>query len=288
MQLRTVSILGVGLLGGSIGLAIKQRINSCRVFGYGHRSATLDSAMRRGAIDTAFDDPAGAVRGADLVILCTPVGVFPDMLRSIAPAVGDALLTDVGSTKRTVARLAAEMLPNPGRFVGSHPMAGSEKRGIEFARADLCDGALCIVTPGETTHPQTTTDIEAFWNILGMRTLRLSPAEHDRRVAQISHLPHALAAILVAAAEEAALPLAGKGFSDTTRVAGGDGGLWRDILIDNRDNMVELIGRLKAELSRFEALLEPAKAEELRRFLDDAASRRSRLPSGQIGKNQVD
>lgn len=277
MQLRTVSILGVGLLGGSIGLAIKQRLNSCRVIGYGHKKQTLDAALRRGAIDQAFDDPAQAVLGADLVILCTPVGVFPDILRAIAPAVGDALLTDVGSTKRTVVELSTKLLPHPGRFVGSHPMAGSEKRGIEFARADLCEGATCIVTPTDGTDPKATAYIEALWKKLGMNTLRMSPADHDRRVAQISHLPHALAAILVASADDDALDLAGKGFRDVTRIAGGDGALWRDILIDNRDNMRECIARLKAELDKFEGLLEPDQGEALRAFLDEAGTRRSQL-----------
>jgi prephenate dehydrogenase len=282
MQLRTVSILGVGLLGGSIGLAIKQRINSCRVVGYGHKRETLNSALRRGAIDEAFDDPASAVRGADLVILCTPVGVFPDMLGAIAPAIGDALLTDVGSTKRTVVALAEKLLPIQGRFVGSHPMAGSEKRGIEFARADLCNGATCIVTPTDRSDPQAAADIESFWKMLGMRTIRVSPADHDRRMAQISHLPHALAAILVAAADDEALQLAGKGFLDVTRIAAGDGALWRDILVDNRDNMRECISRLKTELDKLGALLEPGSGEELRAFLDEAGGRRGRL----IGENE--
>jgi len=282
MQLRTVSILGVGLLGGSIGLAIKQQISSCRVNGYGHKRETLNSAVRRGAIDQAFDDPADAVGGADLVILCTPVGVFPDILRGIAPAVGNALLTDVGSTKRTVVALAEKLLPSPGRFVGSHPMAGSEKRGIEFARADLCNGATCIVTPTDRTDPQAAADIESFWKMLGMRTIRLSPADHDARMAQISHLPHALAAILVAAADNDALQVAGKGFLDVTRIAAGDGALWRDILIDNRDNMRECISRLKSELDKLGDLLEPSRGEELRVVLDEAGRRRSRL----IGENE--
>jgi prephenate dehydrogenase len=199
------------------------------------------------------------------------------ILRAIAPAVGDALLTDVGSTKRTVVELSTKLLPHPGRFVGSHPMAGSEKRGIEFARADLCEGATCIVTPTDGTDPKATAYIEALWKKLGMNTLRMSPADHDRRVAQISHLPHALAAILVASADDDALDLAGKGFRDVTRIAGGDGALWRDILIDNRDNMRECIARLKAELDKFEGLLEPDQGEALRAFLDEAGTRRSQL-----------
>jgi prephenate dehydrogenase len=280
MQLRTVSILGVGLLGGSIGLAVKERISGCRVVGYGHRQSSLDEAVRRGAIDQGCSDPALAVQGADLVILCTPVGVFADMLRGIRPAVGRALITDVGSTKRSVAKLAGEILSDPSRFVGSHPMDGSEKRGIQFGRADLCDGALCLVTPTERTDPAAVSDVEAFWQVLGMRTLRLSPADHDRRVAQISHLPHALAAVIVGSPEPESLELAGRGFLDLTRIAAGDGALWRDILIDNRDNMRECIDQIVADLGRFAELLDPEKGEELRKFLDAAADRRAGIGLG--------
>jgi prephenate dehydrogenase len=277
MQLRTVSILGVGLLGGSIGLAVKERINHCRVIGYGHRQSTLDEAIHKGAIDEGYSDPARAVQGADLVILCTPVGVFGDILRKIKPFVGHALITDVGSTKRSVVKLAEAILADPSRFVGSHPMAGSEKRGVEFARANLCDRAMCLVTPTDRTDPAALTEVEAFWKVLGMRTSRLSPADHDRRVAQISHLPHALASIIVGATDSESLELAGRGFLDLTRIAGGDGSLWRDILVDNRDNMRDSITRMIAELRRFSDLLEPTKGEELREFLDRAAERRGQL-----------
>lgn len=287
MEPRTVSILGVGLLGGSIGLAIKRRLNSCRVIGYGHKSATLDSALRSGAIDEAYDDPGRAVRGADLVVLSTPVGVFGPILRAIAPFVSDAMVTDVGSTKRSVVKLAEEILPRPGRFVGSHPMAGSEKRGVEFARADLCDNALCMLTPTDRTDPAALSAVEAFWKILGMHTLRLSPADHDSRVAQISHLPHALAAIVVQSAAPDSLELAGKGFLDMTRIAGGDGALWRDILIDNRDNMQACLAQITSELQKFAALLAPEKGEELRQFLDRAAQRRGGMGSKEMRNSAV-
>ena len=153
-------------------------------------------------------------------------------------------------------------------------MAGSEKRGVRFARADLCDHALCMVTPTDRTDPAALSDVEAFWKILGMRTRRLSPEDHDRRVAQISHLPHALAAILVQEVDEESLEVAGRGFLDLTRIAGGDGSLWRDILIDNRENVRECIAGVTAELERFAAMLEPEKGEELRQFLDRAAAKR--------------
>jgi prephenate dehydrogenase len=280
MQPRHVSILGVGLLGGSIGLAVKQRIKSCLVTGYGHRRPTLEAALQSGAIDQAYDDPAQAVRGADLVILCTPVGVFAEMLQKIAGEVAfDAIVTDVGSTKRSVVQLAGQILHHPARFVGSHPMAGSEKRGVEFARSDLFDNALCILTPTAQTALGALASVESFWQTLAMRTLHLSPDEHDRCVAQISHLPHALAALLVAGTSDEAIGLAGKGFLDFTRIAGGDGALWRDILIDNRDNVRAAVARLQDQLRIFGDLLEPQKQEALREFLDAAAKRRQGIAS---------
>src|SRR3954470_6150228 len=151
-----ISVLGVGLLGGSIGLALKALDigRRTRVIGYAHRPATLQAALSRGAVDDATDDAARAVADAELVILCTPVGMFGEMLRRIAPALhAGAIVTDVGSTKRSVVQLADELLPPPlrPRFVGSHPMAGSEKRGVEHARPDLFRDAMCILTPTDRT-----------------------------------------------------------------------------------------------------------------------------------------
>jgi prephenate dehydrogenase len=278
MQPRRLSILGVGLLGGSIGLAVKQTLNGCAVAGYGHRPASLRAARQMGAIDESYDDPAAAVRGADLVILCTPVGAFPDMLHRIGPALPPgAVVTDGGSTKATVVAAARHRLPHTAHFVGSHPMAGSEKRGVEFARADLMRGAACIVTPDEATDPAALEKVESFWRLLGMRTTRTSPGEHDRRLADVSHLPHAVAAALVAMQDEASFELAGKGFADTTRIAAGDGGLWRDILLDNRGNVLDGIERFQAQLNRLASALRANDGPAVKAWLDAAARRRERL-----------
>ena len=234
-----------------------------------------------GAIDEMYDDPAAAVRNADLVILCTPVGAFPEVLRAIGPALtSGALVTDVGSTKASVVEVARKLLPSHAKFVGSHPMAGSEKRGVEFARADLMGGALCITTPNESTDAGALESVESFWKLLGMRTTRLSPVEHDRRLADVSHLPHAVAAALVAIQSDGALDLAGKGFADTTRIAAGDGGLWRDILLDNRDHVIAGIERLSGELARLAARLRADDAQGVKEWLDAAAARRDELSSG--------
>jgi prephenate dehydrogenase len=279
MQPTRLSILGVGLLGGSIGLAVKAAGIPCQVVGYGHRRESLDRALEVGAIDESAISSNAAVKDADLVILCTPVGLFEKLLAEIAADIPDrAIVTDVGSTKRTVGELASRILARPAQFVGSHPMAGSEKRGVEFARADLFQGARCIVTPTPgSSSDEVAGQVEQFWQKLGMTTTRMSPAEHDRLICDVSHLPHAVAAALIAMQSDAALPLAGKGFLDTTRIAGGDGALWRDILHDNADNLADSLARFRARLDELEKLLAPDQRDALAKWLDDAAARRAKL-----------
>jgi prephenate dehydrogenase len=278
MQPGRLSILGVGLLGGSIGLAVKQAVKSCKVIGYGHRRHSLDVALHMGAVDEVYDGPAESVRGADLVILCTPVGVLPQMLEAIGPVLKPgAVVTDVGSTKASVVSAAKDLLPKTAHFIGSHPMAGSEKRGVEFARSDLTEDALCIVTPDESSDPTALSTVESFWRLIGMRTSRLSPAEHDRRLADVSHLPHAVAAALVSMQDPASFEFAGKGFTDATRIAAGDGGLWRDILIDNRENVLTSLDRLRGQLDALATRLRDNDPEGLKNWLDAAATKRGAL-----------
>ena len=259
-------------------MAVKSVVNGCEIVGYGHRKETLERAVKVGAIDRATGDLSSAVSDADLVILCTPVGLFSEMLSGISDFLRPgAIMTDVGSTKASVAAAAIKILPSSVEFVGSHPMAGSEKRGVEFARADLFRNALCIVTPDKRTSTSAVEDVEGFWRLLGMHTCRMTPADHDRALAEVSHLPHALAAALVTMQSPEAMALAGKGFLDTTRIAGGDGGLWRDIVLDNAINLRSAMAKLRGQLDALEKLMEPANAEELRAWLDAAAAKRQAL-----------
>lgn len=277
MHPKRISILGVGLLGGSLGLAAKSAAGDCEIVGWGHRQSSLDSALEMGAIDRAAD-LAGAVCGAEVVVLCTPVGLFAKLMREIAPLIAPrTIVTDVGSTKRSVVRLGEELLGSEVAFVGSHPMAGSDKRGVEYARADLFQNAVCITTPTARTSPEALAKVEAMWKLVGMRVTRLGPEDHDRLLADISHLPHAVAAALVAMQEEQALGLCGKGFLDTTRIAGGDGALWRDIFLDNRDNVRDSIRRLRGRLDELDSLLDEGKGAELAAWLDAIACRRAEL-----------
>jgi prephenate dehydrogenase len=266
------------LLGGSIGLAVRSVLPDCEIVGFGHRRESLERAIEIGAIDRFAMDAGASVAGSDLVILCTPVGLFGEILGKISPSLSaGALVTDVGSTKRSVVRLAESRLPEGAQFVGSHPIAGSEKRGVEFSRADLFHGQLCIVTPTGKTDPGALDRMEGVWRLLGMRTARLSPEEHDRILADVSHLPHLVAAALVAMQDDAGLDFCGKGFLDTTRIAGGDGGLWRDIFLDNTDSLKAGLRRLRDEISKVEKMLDGKSGDALSDWLNAAADRRTKL-----------
>src|SRR4051812_11082219 len=222
MPLRRLSILGVGLMGGSVGLAVRKHLNSCHVVGYGHHVDTLEGAIRIGAIHEATTDAATAVRDADLILLATPARQLAPLLASISQHLKqNSVITDVGSVKRPIVAFAEKTLPEAlrGRFVGSHPMAGSEKAGVAHAQAELLYGALCILTPTPQTDPESLDLVEQFWQALGMRTRRMSPETHARAVAQASHLPHLLSVALLAAQSDLSCNVAGKGLIDMTRLA---------------------------------------------------------------------
>jgi prephenate dehydrogenase len=275
---RQLTILGVGLLGGSIGLAVRAKEPACKIVGWGHRISNLHKAQKIGAIDFAELDAAKAVDGSDLVILGTPVGAFEPVLRQIAPALSPGcVVTDVGSTKRSIVKAARKILPKGAFFVGSHPIAGSEKRGIDYARTDLFRHALCIVTPTKYTDQAALRTAESFWKMLEMRVVRLSPEAHDRHLADVSHLPHLLAAAMVAMQKDSAIEFCGQGFLDATRIAGGDAGLWRDILLDNADNLRAGMKRFNKELDRVIKMLRRNDRKSLEDWLAKASARREEI-----------
>jgi len=274
-EFRHITIIGVGLLGGSAGLAIKAWDPSIRIAGVGRRQSSLEKALRIGAVDTIHLEAAEPARQTDLVILATPVGAFEKHLRVIAPVLRrGALVTDVGSTKSRVVRTAERILGKGGPFVGSHPMAGSEQKGPEAARADLFTGATCIVTPTASTPPSRTGRIEKFWRVLGMQTVRMSPAAHDRAVARVSHLPHAVAALLMMLPDRADLAVSATGFRDATRLAGGDPEMWRDIFLTNRRAILSAIDAFDESLMQLRDLLELGDGPGIETFLAAAKKRR--------------
>ncbi len=285
----SVAIIGVGLLGGSLGLAIKACDCEVRIVGIGHRRASLDEALEIGAIDAASLDAAEGVRGAELVVLCTPVGLFAELLRRIEPSLDEgAIVTDVGSTKATVVRDAERILGKHKNFVGSHPIAGSERRGVGFARADLFAGKTCILTPTARTRGDVRRRVGKFWQDVGMRTVELSPAAHDRALARVSHLPHAVAALLVNVPTADELDLAGSGFIDTTRIAGGDPIMWRDICLDNRARLLEALDAMGAQLDAFRTLLEAADGAGLRRLFARSQKRRAAMLERRLDERRIE
>jgi len=280
---RRVAIIGVGLLGGSAGLAIKAWRPGTVIAGAGRRRSSLDTAMATGAIDSAHLDATEAAKGADLVILATPVGAFEGHLAAIARVIqDDAVVTDVGSTKAEVVAMAEKILGSDGPFVGSHPMAGSERKGPAFARGDLFEGATCVITPTTSTRDDLVKRVEGLWQAIGMRTVRMAPDAHDRATARVSHLPHALASILMTLPEPTDLQVAATGFRDATRLAGGDPEMWRDIFLTNKQGVLDALDRLGSSLSKFRSLVETSDAGGIEQFLSEAKARRDNTISKEI------
>ena len=255
-----VAIIGVGLIGGSIGLALRQRGLAEEVVGVGRRTASLQKAAEFGTIDRGTTNLAEGVAGADLAIVATPVGRIVDAVRSVAQAAPRAAITDAGSTKAEICRAlraAGEANPDsaavaPGRFVGSHPLAGDHRAGPEYARGDLFDGRTVVITPQDDTPPGLVERFQEFWQSLGAEVVLLSPEEHDRALAATSHLPHLVAAALAAATPEEWLRLAATGWGDATRIAAGDAELWTQIFGQNRAGVIDALRRFEHKLQSLE------------------------------------
>ncbi len=276
----TVAIVGVGMIGGSIGLALRKRKLARRVIGVGRREETLRRAERVGAITEATLRLDEAVKAANVVVIATPVGQIVEKVCCAAEhAPSTALLTDAGSTKATLVRQIERALPTKARFIGSHPLAGSEKTGPESADADLLVGRLVVITPTRRTPAGVAEDAAAFWLALGADVVPMSPAAHDAAVAGSSHLPHLLASVIAQATPEAALPLTASGWRDTTRIAAGDPELWTEILLDNRANVLKSLARFEKTLSGVRAALERGDSAALRRLLASAKRIRDALGS---------
>ena len=276
-----IAIIGVGLLGGSVGLAVKACDSSVRVVGVGRRAESLAVARRIGAIDEGSLDAASAVSSAELVVLATPVGAFESHLRAVAGALRPGtVVTDVGSTKAAVVRCAQRLLVRRRRegvsFVGSHPMAGSQLRGPEHARADLFKDATCILTPTAACRPAAVRAVEDFWRAIGMNTVRMTPVAHDRAVARISHLPQALATLLMGLPTDAQLRVAAGGFASMTRLAGSDPEMWRDIFKTNRTEILSALRDFEGRLDGLIARLEAGDDKAIERWLTKSRDRRAK------------
>ena len=252
MKLHTLVIVGVGLIGGSIGLAARRRGLAERVIGVGRQHASLDAALAVRAIDEGSLDLIGATIRADVAVFCTPVDLIAEQVLEAAPHCRPGtLLTDAGSTKAAIVEAVETKLPDHVHFVGSHPLAGSEKRGPEFADAELFRDRLTLITPTRQTQPQSLEKTSAFWQALGSRVKVMSPNEHDRTLAITSHLPHLAASALAGMLPPEWHELTATGFRDTTRVAAGDPSLWTGIFLQNRAAMLDALESLQARLTHY-------------------------------------
>ena len=287
-DLETVTIIGLGLLGGSLGLAINRAYPHVKRVGFSHRTATRQKALRLGVVDCLCDNLDQAVRQAPLIILATPIGAFENLMKQMAPSLAPAsLVTDVGSTKVVPTQWAKKHLPKHVEYLGSHPIAGSEQRGVEFARADLFDNANCIITPTAANSKQTRAFFLQFWNKLQMKTSSMTPAQHDRLMARISHLPHLLATTLVNCSDAGQLLFAGKGFLDTTRIASGPPAIWRDILMCNAENTESAINRFIKELTRLRTALKKQDDITVTNCLKKAQTTRNNLVAKKLRRKEL-
>lgn len=277
-----ITILGPGLLGASLAMAVRERGLAPRISTWSRRPETRAKCLNQDWCDAVFDTPEEAVAGSDFIVICTPVETIAPLLAQIAPTLNaGALVTDVGSTKSVICREASSALSQTSAtFIGSHPMAGSEQAGMEHAQADLFVNAACILTPLDDARPDAIARLSTFWEALGMNLSTASPEKHDEIVAHISHLPHLLASTLcsqLAGKDDTWRNLAGGGLRDTTRVASGDPALWKQILQQNSDEVLRAIDGFEHELQRLKAALNNKNSHEVTALLQRGKNYRDSL-----------
>jgi prephenate dehydrogenase len=278
---KKVTLAGVGLLGGSLGLALKQRKLADLVVGFVRRKESINECESHGAVDSATLDLHEAISGAELVVLCTPIAKMKSLVKQMRPALAKgAIITDVGSVKASVVDdLEEPVAKMGGKFIGSHPMAGAERMGVAAARGDLFNNAVCVVTPTSKSDKSDIEKVEELWKSVGARTLRMSPDLHDELVSRSSHLPHVLAATLANAVldpkqrkQQAAL--CANGFRDTTRIASGSPEMWRDIALANRENLISALDSFVEDLQELRGLLKSKNEKAITKFFETAKKRR--------------
>jgi prephenate dehydrogenase len=277
-------VAGVGLIGGSLGLAARARGLVGEVVGYGRGEENLRIALARGAVDRYSRSADEAARGADLVVLAVPVRSLGAVTAELLPhAARDAVVIDVGSVKSSVVRLLDRIVQPPAAFVGCHPIAGTEHSGAANAFAELFEGQLCIVTPTAKTAAAAVSRVRTLWEAVGMRVEEMAADEHDRLLALVSHLPHVAAFALVAAIESARvdgrdpLEYSGGGLRDTTRIAASHPEMWRDIFLDNRSEVLRAIDGLESSLAKLREMIDREDASGLEAEIVRIRTARARL-----------
>jgi len=277
-RLETVAIAGVGLIGGSIGLALRKRNLAERIIGIGRRQVSLRIARRVGAVTNTTIDLAKGVAEAELVIVCTPVGrVIEDVRAAALHAPEGTLITDVGSAKQTIVEALDDDLPRGCRFLGGHPLAGSEKTGPSYASADLFEGRVALLTPTRNSRAEDYDLLEELWEALGSVVVKMSAEQHDRALAMTSHLPHLAASALAATVPEEYFRFTGTGMQDTSRLAAGSPKLWLQIIALNRHHVLGALEQYGRKLAALHAAIRDGDEGKLNEFLTTAKRNRDAL-----------
>jgi len=275
---KNIAILGLGLMGASLSLGLKRRGYEGRILAYARREQTRTAALEKGIADAVFSDPAEAVREADIIVLCVPIWTIAKLAEQIIPALKPgSIVTDVGSTKSELLKMVSPLFAkSPAHFVGSHPIAGSEKTGLEAGDPDLYQGRLTIVCPSEGAS-----EISSLWKAVGSEVIEMSPEQHDAMLASTSHLPHMVAAALARSVADGDPPrkadFCGTGFKDTTRVASGSSDMWVDIIDTNRAALEAELARFHEELQGLIKILHDGNGEDIRNWLETAAADRNQI-----------
>jgi prephenate dehydrogenase len=287
VHFKQVAIIGVGLIGGSLGMILRRKGLADHIVGIGRRVENLKTAVTLGAIDRYVADPTEGVRAADLVILATPVDTYDRHLKEWAQCLAPGtIVSDVGSVKGTLVEQSEAAMPAAVHFVGAHPIAGKEKTGVAAGSDQLFKGARCILTPTKQTDSVALEQIRQLWEETGSRVLVMDPHLHDQILGAVSHLPHAVAFALMNTLADLrdqqvlSLDLAGHsggGLRDTTRIAASSPEMWRDIFLWNRDNMVSYIDRYIRALEELKQLIKAGDAAGIEKLLDRAKGEREQL-----------
>jgi cyclohexadieny/prephenate dehydrogenase len=287
---RRVAFMGIGLINGSLAKVLRAKGLAGEIVASSRRQETLDRALQLGLCDNATTDPAAAAKGADLIVLGTPPGVMGAVAAAMAPGVGaDAIITDVGSVKAQIVREVCPHLPDRSRFVPGHPVAGTEHSGPEAAFETLFINRRCILTPFEDTDPAAVERVKALWEAAGSAVDIMTPEHHDKVLAITSHLPHLIAYTIVGTVadleeqeQSEVFKYAAGGFTDFTRIAGSDPTMWRDVFLNNREAVLEMLGRFTEDLVALQRAIRWGEGETLfDLFTRTRAIRRGVVEAGQ-------
>lgn len=275
---RRVTIVGVGLMGGSLALALRKCGLTKEIFGVSQRHSSLVTAMKNKVIDNGFTDVVKAVQGADLVVFACPVQTIVKLLPEVnKSARRNCIITDVGSTKAEIVEEAEKILSNPGNFVGSHPLAGSEKRGIDHAVDDLYANTICLMTPTDKTSPVAKEKVKHMWTKIGAQVKFILPEEHDRILANVSHMPHLLSFVLMNVIPEGDLAFAAQGLKDATRIAASSPQMWAEIFLANKKNLLNALDNTVGQFAELRKAIIKSDEKLITDMITKAKERRDAL-----------